>query len=336
VGDAVFRVEDTQKHGQVHVHQGRVEKGQFRAGDKVTAEVDVTLRRATVLNHSATHLMHKALRDVLGAHVQQKGSRVDEQHTRFDFSHIAPMTPEQIIEVERRVNEQILQNIDARSRVMDMDSAKAEGAMALFGEKYGNEVRVLNIGDSIELCGGTHVRRTGDIGLFKIVSEGGVASGVRRIEAVTGPGVLKYLYERENKLREAAELLRATPEEVPRKVEQLTQRLKGLEKELDLLRGKLAAGGSKDLAAEAREVKDIKVAAIVLAAVADNKVTLIAGVTKDLAGRLHAGELVNQVALGVGGKGGGRPDMAQAGGTNPDGLEKALNDVPAWVEQNLK
>jgi alanyl-tRNA synthetase len=362
IGDAVFRVEDTQKHGPVHVHQGRVENGQFRAGDKVTAEVDTNLRRATMLNHSATHLMHKALRDVLGAHVQQKGSRVDDQHTRFDFSHFAPMTPEQIAEVERRVNEQVLHNDDTRSRVMDMDSAKAEGAMALFGEKYGNEVRVLNIGDSIELCGGTHVRRTGDIGLFKIVSEGGVASGVRRIEAVTGPGVLAYLYERENKLREAAEMLRASPEEVPRKVEQLTQRLKGLEKELDQLRGKLAAGGSKDLAAEAKEIKGIKVlasrldgmdakglrealdrlkdklapAAIVLAAVADNKVTLIAGVTKDLAGRLHAGELVNQVALGVGGKGGGRPDMAQAGGTNPDGLQAALDSVPAWVEQHLK
>jgi alanyl-tRNA synthetase len=362
IGDAVFRVEDTQKHGPVHVHQGRVEKGQFRAGDKVTAEVDTSLRRATMLNHSATHLMHKALRDVLGAHVQQKGSRVDDQHTRFDFSHFAPMTPEQIVEVERRVNEQILHNDDTRSRVMDMDSAKAEGAMALFGEKYGSEVRVLNIGDSIELCGGTHVRRTGDIGLFKIVSEGGVASGVRRIEAVTGPGVLNYLYERENKLREAAEMLRASPEEVPRKVEQLTQRLKGLEKELDQLRGKLAAGGSKDLAAEAKEVKGIKVlasrldgmdakglrealdrlkdklapAAIVLAAVADNKVTLIAGVTKELTGRLHAGELVNQVALGVGGKGGGRPDMAQAGGTNPAGLQAALDSVPAWVEQHLK
>ncbi len=361
-GDAVFRVEDTQKHGQVHVHQGRVEKGQFRVSDKVTAEVDALLRRATILNHSATHLMHKALRDVLGSHVQQKGSRVDEQHTRFDFSHFAPMTPEQIAEVERRVNEQILHNEDTRARVMDMDSAKAEGAMALFGEKYGNEVRVLNIGDSIELCGGTHVRRTGDIGMFKIVSEGGVASGVRRIEAVTGQGVLAYLYERENKLREAAELLRASPDEVPRKVEQLTQRLKGLEKELDQLRGKLAAGGSKDLAAEAKEVKGIKVlatrldgmdakglrealdrlkdklapAAIVLAAVADNKVTLIAGVTKDLAGRLHAGELVNQVAAGVGGKGGGRPDMAQAGGDNPEGLEKALNGVPGWVEQHLK
>ena len=362
IGDAIFRVENTQKHGQIHVHQGKVEKGQFLAGDKVTAEVSESVRRATMRNHSATHLMHKALRDVLGAHVQQKGSLVDDQRTRFDFSHFAPVTPEQVTEIERRVNEQILLNQDTRSRVMDMDSAKAEGAMALFGEKYGNEVRVLNIGDSIELCGGTHVRRTGDIGLFKIVSEGGVASGVRRIEAVTGPGVLGYLYERENKLREAAELLRASPEEVPRKVEQLTQRLKGLEKELEQLRGKLAAGGSKDLAAEAKEVKGIKVlasrldgmdakglrealdrlkdklapAAIVLASVADNKVTLIAGVTKELAGRLHAGELVNQVATGVGGKGGGRPDMAQAGGTNPDGLQAALESVPGWVEQHLK
>src|SRR3989344_710845 len=362
IGDAIFRVENTQKHGQIHVHQGKVKKGQFLAGDKVTAEVSESVRRATMRNHSATHLMHKALRDVLGAHVQQKGSLVDDQRTRFDFSHFAPVTPEQVTEIERRVNEQILLNQDTRSRVMDMDSAKAEGAMALFGEKYGNEVRVLNIGDSIELCGGTHVRRTGDIGLFKIVSEGGVASGVRRIEAVTGPGVLNYLYERESKLREAAEMLRASPEEVPRKVEQLTQRLKGLEKELDQLRGKLAAGGSKDLAAEAKEVKGIRVlatrldgmdakglrealdrlkdklapAAIVLAAVADNKVTLIAGVTKDLAGRLHAGELVNQVASGVGGKGGGRPDMAQAGGTNPDGLKAALESVPGWVEQHLK
>ncbi|GAB4507911.1 MAG: alanine--tRNA ligase [Sulfuricaulis sp.] len=361
-GDTVFRVENTQKHGPVHVHQGRVEKGQFRVGDKVTAEVSESVRRATMRNHSATHLMHKALRDVLGPHVQQKGSLVDEQRTRFDFSHFSPVTPEQVAEIERRVNEQILLNHDTQSRVMDMDSAKAEGAMALFGEKYGNEVRVLNIGDSIELCGGTHVRRTGDIGLFKIVSEGGVASGVRRIEAVTGTGVLTYLYERENKLREAAEMLRASPEEVPRKVEQLTQRLKGLEKEMDQLRGKLAAGGSKDLAAEAKEIKGIKVlatrldgmdakglrdaldrlkdklapAAIVLAAVADNKVTLIAGVTKELAGRLHAGELVNQVALGVGGKGGGRPDMAQAGGTNPAGLQAALESVPGWVEQHLK
>ncbi|HLD13602.1 MAG TPA: alanine--tRNA ligase, partial [Burkholderiales bacterium] len=361
-GAAIFRVEDTQKHGQIHVHKGRVENGQFRVSETVTAEVDVALRRATVLNHSATHLMHKALRDVLGSHVQQKGSLVDAAKTRFDFSHNVPMTPEQIAEVERRVNEQILSNEDTRARVMDMDSARAEGAMALFGEKYGSEVRVLNIGDSIELCGGTHVRRTGDIGLFKIVSEGGVASGVRRIEAITGPGALAYLYERENKLRQAAEMLRASPEEVPRKIEQLTQRLKSLEKELDQLRGKLAAGGSKDLAAEAKEVKGIKVlaarlddvdakglrdamdrlkdklapAAIVLAAVADNKVSLIAGVTKELVGRLHAGELINQVAVRVGGKGGGRPDMAQAGGTDPSGLDAALADVPGWVEQQLK
>jgi alanyl-tRNA synthetase len=362
VGEAVFRVEDTQKHGQAHVHKGSVEKGQFRVGDKVTAEIDGVRRLATKLNHSATHLMHKALRDVLGSHVQQKGSLVDDHHTRFDFSHFAPMTPEQIAEVERRVNEQVLRNEDTRSRVMDMDSAKAEGAMALFGEKYGNEVRVLNIGDSVELCGGTHVRRTGDIGLFKVVSESGVASGVRRIEAITGANVLDYLYEKENKLREAAEMLRASPEEVPRKVEQLTQRVKSLEKELDQLRAKLATGGSKDLVAEAKEVKGIKVlaaqldgmdakglrealdklkdklapAAIVLASVVEDKVTLIAGVTKDLAGRLHAGELVNQVASGVGGKGGGRPDMAQAGGTNPAGLGAALEGVPAWVEQHLK
>ncbi len=362
VGEATFRVEDTQKRGQVHVHKGRVEKGQIRVGDRINTEVDVSLRRATMLNHSATHLMHKALHDVLGSHVQQKGSLVDEHHTRFDFSHFEPMTREQIAEVEHRVNEQVLRNEATRSRVMDMDTARAEGAMALFGEKYGAEVRVLNIGDSIELCGGTHVRRTGDIGLFKVISESGVASGVRRIEAVTGPGVLAYLYERENTLREVSELLRASPEEVPRKVEQLTQRLKGLEKELDQLRAKLATGGSRELATEAKEVKGIKVlaarldgmdakglretmdklkdklapAAIVLASVVDNKVTLIAGVTKDLAGRLHAGELVNEVASGVGGKGGGRADMAQAGGTNPEGLEKALASVSGWVEHHLK
>ncbi|MHB8623706.1 MAG: alanine--tRNA ligase [Sulfuricaulis sp.] len=363
VGDAVFRIEDTQKRGQAHVHIGRVEKGQIRVGDQIKAEVDVSLRRATMLNHSATHLMHKALRDVLGPHVQQKGSLVDDHHTRFDFSHFAPMTPEQIAEVERRVNEQVLRNQDTRSRVMDMDAARAEGAMALFGEKYGSEVRVLNIGDSIELCGGTHVHRTGDIGLFKIISEGGVASGVRRIEAVTGSGVLGYLHDRENMLLVVADLLRVSPEESPRKVEQLTQRIKGLEKELDQLRAKLATGGSKELASEAKVVKGIKVlaarldgmdakglretidrlkdelapAAIVLASVVDNnKITLIAGVTKDLTGRLHAGELVNQVASGVGGKGGGRADMAQAGGTNPAGLENALNSVPDWVEQQLK
>ncbi len=362
VGETLFRVHDTQKHGQIYIHKGEIEKGQLRVGDQATAQVDALFRRAIMLNHSATHLMHKALRDVLGTHVQQKGSLVNDQRTRFDFSHSAPLTAEQIAEVERRVNEQILRNEDTRARVMDMDLARNEGAMALFGEKYGAQVRVLNIGDSIELCGGTHVRRTGDIGLFKITSESGVASGVRRVEAVAGLGVLTYLNERENKLREVAEILRASPEEAPRRAEQLQTRIKSLEKELEQLRGKLASGETTDLMSQVKEVKGVRVlaarldgvdvkglrdamdklkdklapAALVLASVADNKVTLIAGITKDLVTKLHAGELVNQVAVAVGGKGGGRPDLAQAGGTDPSGLEAALKTVPVWVEQQLK
>ncbi len=360
-GAALFRVEDTQKVGQVFVHKGRLERGTLRVGDRVSAEVDANLRRATMLNHSATHLLHKALRDVLGPHVQQKGSLVDEHHTRFDFSHFAPLTPEQIAEVERRVNEQILRNEETRARVMSMDEALAQGAMALFGEKYGAKVRVLNIGDSVELCGGTHVRRSGDIGLFKIVSESGVASGVRRVEAVTGPGVLAYLRDRETKLRAVAEAVRGTPDDAPRRVEQLQARVKQLEKELEQLRGKLARGESSDVASQAKEVKGVKVvaarmdgadakglreavdrlkdklapAAIVLASVADSKVTLIAGVTKELTDRIQAGPLVNQVAKRVGGKGGGRPDMAQAGGNDPTELDAALSALPAWVEQQL-
>ncbi len=361
-GQTVFRVDDTQKIGQVFVHKGRVESGELRVDDRVTAEVSESVRRATMRNHSATHLMHKALRDVLGPHVQQKGSLVDDQHTRFDFSHFAPMTPDQIAKVEQCVNEQILRNEDTRARVMDMDSARAEGAMALFGEKYGNEVRVLNIGNSIELCGGTHVRRTGDIGLFKIVSEGGVASGVRRIEAVTGEGALAWIQEMEADRHFIEGFYQATGDALREKLKAEREEKKALEKKIDQLQAKLATGGSKDLVAEAKEVKGIKVlaaqldgmdakglrealdklkdklapAAIVLASVIDDKVTLIAGVTKDLAGRLHAGELVNQVASGVGGKGGGRPDMAQAGGTHPAGLGAALDGVPAWVEQHLK
>ena len=361
IGASVFRVEDTQKVGQVFVHKGRVEKGALRVGDRVIAEVDANLRRATMLNHSATHLMHKALRDVLGPHVQQKGSLVDEHHTRFDFSHFAPLTAEQIAEVEWRVNEQILRNEDTRARVMSMDAALAAGAVALFGEKYGAEVRVLNIGDSMELCGGTHVRRSGDIGLFKIVSESGVAAGVRRVEAVTGPGVLAYLRDREAKLRAVAEAVRSTPDDAPRKVEQLQARMKQLEKELEQLRGKLARGESSDVASQAKEVKGVKVvaarldgadakglrevvdqlkdklapAAIVLASVADGKVTLIAGVTKELTDRIQAGPLVNQVAIRVGGKGGGRPDMAQAGGNDPTELDAALSAVSGWVERQL-
>ncbi len=361
-GNTLFRVEDTQKVGQAFVHKGRVESGTLNVGDRVTAEVGESARRATMRNHSATHLMHKALRDVLGPHVQQKGSVVDGRRTRFDFSHFEPVTPAQVAEVERRVNAQILLNEDTRSRVMDMDSARAEGAMALFGEKYGTEVRVLNIGDSIELCGGTHVRRTGDIGLFKIVSEGGVAAGVRRIEAVTGENALAYMCETESRLQAVADLVRANRDDAVRKVEQLLARTKQLDKEIEQLRGKLASGSSTDIMSQVREVKGIKVlaarmdgvdakglreamdrlkdklapAAIVLAAVADNKVTLIAGVTKDLVTRVHAGELVNQVAAKVGGKGGGRPDMAQAGGNDPAGLDGALADVPGWVEARLK
>ncbi len=360
-GKTLFRVEDTRKIGQVFVHKGKVEAGELRSGEEVTAEVGESARRATMRNHSATHLMHKALRDVLGPHVQQKGSLVDPQRTRFDFAHFAPLTPEQLAEVERRVNEQILRNEDTRTRIMDMDAARAEGAMALFGEKYGSEVRVLNIGDSIELCGGTHVRRSGDIGLFKIISENGVASGVRRIEAVTGEAALAWVQELEADRHFIEGFFQASGDALRERLKAEREEKKALEKKLDQLQAKLAAGGSKDLAAEAKEIKGVKVlaarldgmdakglretidrlkdklghAAIVLAAVADNKVTLIAGVTKDLMAQVPAGELVNQVAIRVGGKGGGRPDMAQAGGNDPGGLDAALADVSRWVESRL-
>ncbi len=361
---AVFRVTDTQKRGAVHVHLGVLERGVLPQGATVQAEVDAARRHATMLNHSATHLMHKALRDVLGPHVQQKGSLVDEHRTRFDFSHPAPLTPDEIAEVERRVNAQILRNVETRARVMKMDEALAAGALAFFGDKYGERVRVLEIGDSIELCGGTHVRRTGDIGLFKIVSESGVAAGVRRIEAVTGLGVYEYLSRTERELNEIAARLHTGREEVPRRLEQLQSRLKTLEKEIEQLRARLAtaaAAGGEDLAARAREVKGVNVlaarldgldakalrtaldryrdrlrpAVVVLASVTDGKVMLVAGLSKDLAGRLHAGELANVVAARVGGKGGGRPDFAQAGGNRPEALDQALGEVAGWVEKRL-
>ena len=357
---ATFTVRDTQKG---HAHIGRLEKGELRVGDRVTCEVDEAKRAATACNHSATHLLHAALKKVLGAHVQQKGSLVEPARLRFDFAHFEPVTRAQLDEIERLVNDEIRVNDPVETRVMPIADAMASGAMALFGEKYGDKVRVVGMGGfSTELCGGTHVSRTGDIGLLKILSEGGVAAGVRRIEAVTGAGALAYIGEFEAQLQKIADLVRGNRAEAAGKVEQIQGRIKSLEKELEQLRAKLATGGSKDLAAEAKEVKGIKVlaaqldgmdakglretldklkdklapAAIVLASVIDDKVTLIAGVTKDLAGRLHAGELVNQVASGVGGKGGGRPDMAQAGGTNPAGLGAALDGVPAWVEQHLK
>ena len=358
--DAVFTVLVTQKG---HAHIGRIERGAIKVGDKVSCEVDAEKRRATACNHSATHLLHAALRKVLGPHVQQKGSLVEPARLRFDFSHLEPVTPEQIQTIEDMVNDEIRANNPVETNVMDLEAALKSGAQALFGEKYGTRVRVVGMGAfSTELCGGTHVRRTGDIGLFKIVSEGGVAAGVRRIEAVTGSGALDYMRNTESRLDQIAGLVRGSRDDAARKVEQLQSRIKGLEKELEQLRGKLARGESVDLASQAKEVKGIKVvaarldgtdakglreavdrlkdklapAAIVLAAVDDNKVTLIAGVTKDLTDRLHAGDLVNQVATRVGGKGGGRPDLAQAGGTDPAGLDAALNAVPGWVGERLK
>jgi len=354
-----FEVQDTQKG---HAHIGRMISGALKVGDRLRCEVDAIKRQATANNHSATHLLHAALRQVLGTHVTQKGSLVDAERLRFDFTHSEPVTRAQLEEIERLVNVQIRANHEVGTRVMPIKEAMAAGAMALFGEKYGDEVRVVGMGEfSTELCGGTHVRRTGDIGLLKIISEGGVASGVRRIEAVTGEGAFDAVRETEERLTAIAELVRGTRDEAPRKVEQLLGRIKGLEKEIESLRQKLASGQGGDLSSQAQDVKGVKVlaarvegadaktlrdtidklkdklqsAAIVLAAVQDGKVTLVAGVTKDLTAKVPAGELVNQVATKVGGKGGGRADMAQAGGTDPGPLDGALAGVFAWVASKL-
>jgi alanyl-tRNA synthetase len=369
VGPAgTFAVEDTQKvQAEVFGHHGTQKTGVLREGDEVGAQVDTVMRRRAMWNHSATHLMHAALRKVLGAHVQQKGSLVDANRTRFDFSHHAPMTEAEIREVERQVNDAIRRNLEVSARVMKFDDAIKAGALAFFGDKYGDEVRVLGMGDvSTELCGGTHVRRTGDIGFFKIVSESGVAAGVRRVEATTGEGALAWVQEQEAKLREAAAALKAPVGEVTAKIAQVLDNVKLLERELSKLKSKLASSQGEDLAGQAVEVKgkngvgmrvlaaslegadaktlretvdrlkdQLKSAAIVLGAVADGKVSLIAGVTQDLTAKLKAGELVNFVAQQVGGKGGGRPDMAQAGGTEPSKLPAALQSVRAWVEQRV-
>ena len=335
--------------------------GELRVGDTVAAEVDHEARGRTVRNHSATHLMHKALREVLGAHVQQKGSLVDPDKTRFDFAHNAPMTDEEIGRVERLVNAEILENAATQARVMPIEDAQKSGAVMLFGEKYGDEVRVLDIGTSREFCGGTHVARTGDIGFFKIVGEGGVAAGIRRVEAVTGKGALEYVQARDAALVRAAAVLKAPVSELEAKIAQLQEHARVAERELARLKAKAAAIAGDDLSGDAVDVKGAKVlavaldgadvkalretmdklkdklksAAIVLASVADGKVTLIAGVTSDLMGKVKAGELVNHVAQQVGGKGGGRPDMAQAGGTDPSGLPAALQSVRAFVEERL-
>jgi len=357
-----FAVDDTQKiQAEVFGHHGTLKTGALKVGDTVEARVDVARREATMRNHSATHLMHKALREVLGPHVQQKGSLVDPDKTRFDFAHDKPMTGAEIREVERRVNAEILGNTPTRAQIMPIEEAKKSGAMMLFGEKYGDEVRVLDIGSSREFCGGTHVARTGDIGFFKVTEQGGVAAGIRRIEATTGEGAMRWVQAVEDEKNFVEGFYQASGDALRKKLMAEREDRKNLDKELARLRTKLATGQGTDLASQAVDVKGAKVlaatldgadvktlretmdrmkerlksAAIVLSAVNDGKVSLIAGVTSDLVGRVKAGELVNYVAQQVGGKGGGRPDMAQAGGTDPSKLGSALQTVKPWVEERL-
>jgi len=357
-----FHVSDTQKiQAEVFGHHGVLHTGRLAVGDAVEAKVDAAARGRTMRNHSATHLMHKALREVLGAHVQQRGSLVDADKTRFDFSHNAPLTSGEIRRVEAIVNAEILRNEATSARIMKFDDAVKGGAMALFGEKYGDEVRVLDIGTSRELCGGTHVARTGDIGFFKITSEGGVAAGVRRIEATTGEGALAWVQLQEDNLQQAAAALKAPAHELTQKIGQVVENVRNLEKELARLKSKLASSQGDDLATRAVDVKGAKVlaatidgadakalreamdklkdklksCALVLASTDDGKVTLIAGVSADLTAKVKAGELVNFVAQQIGGKGGGRPDMAQAGGTDPSKLPAALESVRSWVSERL-
>lgn len=359
---AVFEVADTQKiQADVFGHHGVLKSGSLTIVQNVKAEVNAEIRAQTMRNHSATHLMHKALREVLGSHVAQKGSLVDVEKTRFDFSHNGPMTADEIRQVESIVNREILANAATRAQVMGYDDAVKHGAMALFGEKYGDEVRVLDIGSSRELCGGTHVSRTGDIGLFKIVAESGVAAGIRRVEAVTGEVALALVQSLNSRINEAAAALKAQPEELTQRIGQVQDHVKALEKELATLKSKMASSQGDDLVVKAVDVKGIKVlaatlevadvtalretmdklkdklktAAIVLAAVNDGKVSLIAGVTADSTSKVKAGDLVNFVAQQVGGKGGGRPDMAQAGGTDPSGLPNALAGVADWIGTKL-
>ncbi len=361
-GSAQFAVTDTQKiKADVFGHHGSVLSGSLKLGDAITASVNSAARAATVRNHSATHLMHKALREVLGDHVQQKGSLVDAEKTRFDFAHNAPVSDAQISEIEQRVNAQVVSNAAASARVMEIEAAKATGAMMLFGEKYGDEVRVLEIGSSKELCGGTHVQRTGDIGLFKIVAESGVAAGVRRVEAVTGANALAYVQGLESTVNQAAAALKAQPAELAARIAQVQEHVKALEKELAAAKGKLASAQGDELLSTAIEIKGLKLlvarmpgadskalretmdklkdklktAVIVLAVVDGAKVQIAAGVTPDSVGKVKAGELVNFVALQVGGKGGGKPDMAMAGGTDASALDAALASVHAWVSAKL-
>ena len=368
---ACFAVTDTRKQGGQFLHLGSLENGSLSVGDSVSCCVDNSLRQPTVLNHSATHLMHAALRQVLGGHVTQKGSLVSPRYLRFDFSHNKPVSEAELKQVESLVNRQILKNVKVTKEVMAMDVAKKKGAMALFGEKYGDEVRVVSMGQgtaqdgaasfSIELCGGTHVNRTGDIGLFKIVQESGIAAGVRRIEAVTGAAALALVQEHEDRLKQIAAAVKAGTDKVVDRVEQLAAANRQLEKELEQMKAKLAASAGSDLAAQAEEINGVKVLAaivegvdskalrdttdqlknklgsaiVILGSVSDGKVNLVAGVTKDLTGRVKAGDLVNEVAKKVGGKGGGRPDMAMAGGNSPGALPEAISSIKQYLASIL-
>lgn len=362
--DAEFAVSDTQKFaGQFHGHVGRMTRGSLRVGDRVSAAVDAPRRAATILNHSATHLLHAALREVLGTHVQQKGSLVAPDRLRFDFSHFQAISPQELAEVERRVNAEVRANHEAEVHHMGMQEALDFGAMALFGEKYGEHVRVLRMGEySTELCGGTHVGRTGDIGLFKIVSEGGVSAGVRRIEAVTGQGALDHVDAEERRLEQAAELLGGNANDVVEKIRALAERQKKLERELEALKAKAASGATADLAGAAQEINGVRVlasrlegfdakalrdavdrlkqqlgdAVIVLAGTSDGKAALVAGVSGAAAGKVKAGELLSHVAGQIGGKGGGRPDLAQGGGEDGPALVSALKGVNDWVAGRLQ
>lgn len=360
--NGTFNVVDTLKiQAKVFGHKGLIRSGRLVTGDKVLAEVDPVARARVQRNHSVTHLMHKSLQEVLGVHVQQKGSLVDADKTRFDFVHNQPMTETEIRRVEVLVNNEILTNTETAANVMTIADAQKTGAMMLFGEKYGEEVRVLDIGTSRELCGGTHVKRTGDIGFFKIIAESGVAAGVRRVEAVTGEGALAHTQQQESQLKRVADAVKVQPQEAAARIVQIQDSVRHLEKELAQMKSKLANSQSGDLTSQVKTVKGIQVlaaslegvdaralretldnlkdklnsAVIVLGAVVDGRVTLIAGVTPDLTARVKAGELVNMVAQQVGGKGGGRADMAQAGGTQPENLPSALESVPGWVERQL-
>jgi alanyl-tRNA synthetase len=359
---AIFDVIDVQKKADAYFHIGQVSKGEFKSKQVVRAVVDKNNRQATASNHSATHLLHAALRKVLGEHVTQKGSLVEASRLRFDFSHFEPITAAQLQEIERLVNAQIRFNEEVQTQVTDQETAIANGAMALFGEKYGDKVRVLKMGEfSTELCGGTHVNRVGDIGLIKILSETGIASGVRRIEAIAGEGALSWVEQGDELLQKIAKVVKGNRESALEKVVQIQDKNKALEKELEQLKGQLATAASGDLQNQAVQIDGLNVlaaniegadnktlrdlvdqlkdklgnAAVVLSTTQGEKITLIAGVSKNQTDRIKAGELVNSVALQVGGKGGGRADMAQAGGNDLAALEGALKSVPTWVEKKL-